>query len=600
MKKLLIIGLALLLLTGCGIHKPTEPSVTEPTLPPPTGMYEPDSTVEQQSGGAVRAYPLESDDYVGLASMGNKLLLIGYEGELTVLSGDLCEPVATVNAGRNLSASDPDLCATEMGVSFYLEDTRQLVVLNPQLQETARYTLPEGVQSKPAVSLDNNVVYYCMGQEIWELNMKTQIARMIKSQVCAEQQLTGLHFDDTVLACRVTDEDGNSNVIYISTQTGQTLSADKGLFWLETSGETYFAQRLDGVILQQIIGKLEGEPKSLNVEGVGLHLKGALPLGGVVSCQEDEVGQQLAFYNVESGKRTSMVTLREVQSPIALFADSRYMWILASEYRTGRTVLYRWDVAKSPVVDNTVYTGELKQDAEGIAQCKSRIENMNELYDVRIELWEEGGQTGDYAMTEEHQAEAIADMLDEMEAVLKLFPKDFLRKTVEAGWIRVQLVRSVGTDVPSVQYWHDGDCYVAITSAADVKFALLQGIACGIDTHVLGNSRDYDDWNNLNPKKFSYDNDYVLNELRTDLQYLEGEGMAFIDKLSMSYAHEDRSRIFAAAMLEDYSDVFKHETMQAKLRLLCEGIREAYGLEKSVDTYPWEQYLQKSLAYGKR
>jgi hypothetical protein len=39
--------------------------------------------------------------------------------------------------------------------------------------------------------------------------------------------------------------------------------------------------------------------------------------------------------------------------------------------------------------------------------------------------------------------------------------------------------------------------------------------------------------------------------------------------------------------------------MQAKLKLLCLGIREAYGLEKSAETYLWEQYLTESLAYSR-
>jgi len=605
MKRLLIITLALLLLAGCGTQTPTEPLNTlTPTVPDATGLYEPGNVVEQQSGGAVRAYPLNNGDYVGMAAMGNKLLLIGYEGEMTVLSGDDCEPVATLNVERNLLAMDPDLSASEMGVTYYLEKERQLVVLNPQLQESARLTLPEGTHGSPAVSLVSNRLYYCVGQEIWEMDMKTRITRMIRTQVCVDQQLTGLHFKDTVLSCRVTDEDHNSYTVYISTETGQTLSDDRGLFWLDTYEDSYVAQRLDGVILQRIVGKLEEEPKSLNVEMSGLLLTSALIQGGVVTCYEDEVGQRLAFYNTETGKRTSMVTLQGVQSPAAVYADSRFVWILASEYQTRRTVLYRWDVAKSPMVDGAVYTGELitgqKPDAEGLAQCKSRVQSLSETYDVRMELWEEGSQTGGYTMSAEYRTEALVPMLDGMEAVLKLFPEDFLRTTVTSGWIHVQLVRSVGTGAESVQYWHDGDCYVAITPEADPKFALLQGIACAIDTHVLGNSRDYDDWNDLNPKKFSYDNDYILNQMRTDLQYLEGEDMAFIDKLSMSFAHEDRSRIFAAAMLEGNKDIFKHEIMQAKLRLLCEGIREAYKLEKSVDTYPWEQYLEKSLAYGER
>jgi hypothetical protein len=30
------------------------------------------------------------------------------------------------------------------------------------------------------------------------------------------------------------------------------------------------------------------------------------------------------------------------------------------------------------------------------------------------------------------------------------------------------------------------------------------------------------------------------------------------------------------------------------------GIREAFDLEKSKDTFPWEQYLKESLAYTKK
>ena len=53
-------------------------------------------------------------------------------------------------------------------------------------------------------------------------------------------------------------------------------------------------------------------------------------------------------------------------------------------------------------------------------------------------------------------------------------------------------------------------------------------------------------------------------------------------------------------MMDGNKYLFELDIMQEKLMLLCKGIREAYKLEKSVDTYPWEQYLAKSLAYGKR
>ena len=50
-------------------------------------------------------------------------------------------------------------------------------------------------------------------------------------------------------------------------------------------------------------------------------------------------------------------------------------------------------------------------------------------------------------------------------------------------------------------------------------------------------------------------------------------------------------------MLKDNQELFAQEVMQKKLKLLCEGIREAYNLKKHTEILPWEQYLVESLAY---
>ena len=44
---------------------------------------------------------------------------------------------------------------------------------------------------------------------------------------------------------------------------------------------------------------------------------------------------------------------------------------------------------------------------------------------------------------------------------------------------------------------------------------------------------------------------------------------------------------------------FRSEVMQAKLMQICIGLREAFGLKKSGETFLWEQYLKESLAYTK-
>ena len=67
----------------------------------------------------------------------------------------------------------------------------------------------------------------------------------------------------------------------------------------------------------------------------------------------------------------------------------------------------------------------------------------------------------------------------------------------------------------------------------------------------------------------------------------------------MSFPKEDRARIMEYAMTEGNEEYFRSTTMQSKLKLLCEGIREAFKLKKSPETFLWEQYLNTSLAYTK-
>ena len=67
----------------------------------------------------------------------------------------------------------------------------------------------------------------------------------------------------------------------------------------------------------------------------------------------------------------------------------------------------------------------------------------------------------------------------------------------------------------------------------------------------------------------------------------------------MSFPTEDRSRLFANAMLEDNSEMFESSAMQKKLRSVCVALREAYDWQKVTEPFPWEQYLSKPIAAKK-
>ena len=118
-----------------------------------------------------------------------------------------------------------------------------------------------------------------------------------------------------------------------------------------------------------------------------------------------------------------------------------------------------------------------------------------------------------------------------------------------------------------------------------------------IDSVVLTQSNAYDRWDMLNPSDFVYDYDYVRNIDRDGSKYLQPGSEYFIDTYSMSFPKEDRARIMEYAMTEGNEAAFQSRAMQKKLLTLCEGIRDAFGLKKSPETFLWEQYLTASLAY---
>lgn len=597
MKRLLILFLAVLLLTGCGTQTSqettagtTEATVEETTVPEATGLYEENSTVEQQTKGAVRAYALEGNAYTGLLAMNDRLLLVAADGTLTVLRGEKCEVVATADTDLSAAWSGQELRAGEQGVGYYVEATREVVILDTKLQQIRRIALPEQLQGKPAIHLGQGEIFYCVDSEIRALDIETGISRLVRSHNCVSQELVGSYFDDSILGCRIVDSQGVESIVYLYAQTGQVVISDRSLGYLQTYGQDYFALRYEGTTLQRLFGSGEAQTMQLNVDSE--NLTAALALGGVVNYGVNEQGLYLEFYDLDSGKRSAQITIRDMGEPEVLLADENYLWILESQK------LYRWDVSASAIDEEAVYTTQLYTakypDATGLAKSKAKAEQLTEQYGVGIYIWENAANNVEgYALETEYQVDVINDALNRLEQVFAKLPAEVLEKTAK---LQVYLVRSIDGEKQCLQYWSGGECHMVITPE-NVEEAFLQGMGWAVDSRVLGNSRDFDTWDNLNPSGFTYTYDYAKNAQRENPEeYLEGDKRAFIDLESMSYPTEDRSRIFAAAMLEGNAEIFAGDTMQDKLLRLCEGIREAYDLEESTEDFPWEQYLEESIA----
>lgn len=592
MKKLLPVLLAvLILLAGCG-KQTADPTGTEPKPTQPTEQTKPLQ--------AVQTYTLEQAHYCDLRAMGNRLLLVGDDGTLCVVqetTGAVTAQVTTENPNLHLNPLHLDV--STQGVAYYVPDTHEVVLLNPQLQRNDRIALPDTIQGDPVIHLAANEVYYCMPGQILALDLQSGISRMVRSHSYADQQLLGNYFAGKMLCCRFTAANGSSEIFYISGETGQTLyEGDGGIHTLYTGADRYLAGRLDGVAPQWLVGSLEGECMAFLPQEQ--QYASALPMGGVVGYNPG-ADTILRYYDLESGICTSQATLSGTADPIAFQVAQNVVWVLT--HAGQQQALCRWDVSMTLTQESESCLAERitleNPDEAGLAACVERAEQMSETYDIEIAVWQDAlAVTGGHKAAAEYQVDTVNQMLDSLEAVLQQFPEGFLKKTLTKGDIYVNLVRAVNEDSSFQQFWLDGDCHMLIGCRENAGEAFLYGLGFALDSHILGNSRKLDNWNKHNPKDFDYSYE---DAPRADAeQYLGGEDPAFLEERAMYFPTNDRSSVFCYAMSPKGADAFESETMQAKLVSLCKGIREAYGLEKSEQTYPWEQYLAESLAYTKK
>lgn len=620
MKKFLLLLAALtLLLWGCGTDEPP-PATT--TAPAPTdsaqapGLYEPGSDLEALTAGAVRVYPLDNTGYFGVLPMGGDLLLFSGGGSttLTVLTGENLSIAAEAALHCAVYPEEASVQVTENGLGYYDEMDNAVVFLDRNLQEVSRVSMPQDAEGFPALSPDLNTIYYCAGNQIRALDIQSGISRLVKEQSRASQSLTGIYCDGSVLACLTADTDGNYTTVYLSTQTGQTLYSGDQIGQLETWGGSYFADLHSGGIHELVFGLTADQEATLIPRSYQAHVNPALALGGVVTADLTDSGWVLDYYDLASGLRTASVALPITDTVVEPVVDGAQnaLWFLICDADSGTQSLCRWDPALSAVSDDTIYTGTRytaeAPDTDGLARMEAEAARIGEAYGVEILLWKDALSMApsDYACSAEYLVDVYQRSLPQLEAALAKFPAGFLEETAKntpSGKIQIALLRSMEGDplygtldsVDSVQYWRNGEACVALALGGGLEQNLWHGLFHVIETRVYAAAVTYDDWEDLNPKGFRYDYDYIANLDRTDGQYLENASRAFIDTYSMSFPREDRARIFEYAMAEDRGDYFSSDTMQKKLKTLCTGIRKAYGLQKYEETLPWEQYLSEPL-----
>lgn len=617
-KRIGLLLLLALLLAGCRQDLPggTEPSTTVETTQPvetqPQGIYVPDSAVEERSFGAIGAYDPQEEQLLGIAFMGERLLVASREADavkLTLYEGREGVAVGTVYVSGSFRLDGAAVRISDSSISYYDEVNREVVLIGEDLLEKERVVLPAEVVGEPAVASDFSAVCYSTGSEVRVMDIKTGIVRLLREMAGQQVQTCLLCFDNSVLMCRITEGE-ESCTAFISAQTGETLDTDEELLSFSESADHYFAQRSSASITEQLFGTRGEEPRMLNPAAGEYECWDVPELSAALTAAPvADRGISLELYDLVSGKRTASVLLPDASAISAVTAEpsGEALWLMAEDTQ-GAAGIFRWELSESRVYNQTDYTSQRytreNPDTEGIAQCREKAEALSRTYGVDVIILEEDlVMSTNYTMTAEYQVRALKKGLSALETALSRFPEGFFKNLAEVtsdGVLHISIVQSIdsrGSEAgpAGMRYWVGNQEYIAITIYDEMEQGLYHEICHALDTFLMANSGVLDTWDTLNPEGFEYDYNFDAYQQRQESPYLTGKTRAFVDSYSMSYPKEDRARVFEYAMSGQHEEYFESDTMQAKLAMICKAIRDAFGWKEDPRQFPWEQYLAEPM-----
>ena len=617
MKRFIILTLLLcLVLCGCAesvpemTTEPTTPSQTEPAeVTPPTGCYDPDNEITALTSGAVQVFAPQMEEITGFLAMGSDVFLFsGRENTIiTKLSGAELSNTAMYTTGCAVLADDPSVNLSGKGLSYYDNVKREIVFLDTALREVSRVKLPEDITGSPVLSADRKTTYYCTAEGIRAMELEEGISRLIKQMSNENLSIRKLLMEDTILTCVVQSEQ-TTKILFVSTQTGETIRQINEDMFVSTCGSDYYAVVSEGAMQAMIYGN-GGNDQMLIPADLWPQARWYFESNHAALTRSFD--GRLDYYDLSGGKRTASLMMEDFNVLTVAEGEENVIYILGQYH--NQTLICAWNVSESVTEDDTVYTSRRytvsDPDTQGLKECQELAAQIGQKYNIEVLVGNDATavKSAEYLLETEYQVPMIRQELEKLDAWLAAFPEKFLAtaaKGTTSGIVRICLVRSVsGTpesgnppQMDGACFWIDENVYAAIPVGFTTEKTFYHTIFHVLETRIMSKSKYCYDWESHNPEEFAYDYQYGIYHDPSDMQYLEGENRAFIDHFSMTFPREDRATIMAYAMTEWNAEYFQSEIMQNKLIAICRGIRKAFGYEKSAEIFIWEQYLNEPLA----
>jgi len=608
----------LALLTGCAAHAPSsaDGALSEQSaIMESIDLYDPNSTLEAATQGAVRCFPLSDRPCEGLLPMADGILLVAPSTSTTAISKLAPESgriAVSAELPFVLSPQDTSLHPMESGFSCFDPAGQETYVLSEDLEITGRIPAPPGLTGSPILSGDGTTLYYSTQSAIRSMELETGISRILKEAAYPTQIVSGLQQSDAIVQCTIFDGTAQST-LFLSADTGTTLHISETLQQLQTSSAHYYAGIQEGSSLIWVFGRINDPVQTLLIPTINTFPYILPEIHAAIGLRQSPTGKvSLDYYELETGRRTASVSLNTETLPHSFVSSNDgSIWFLNHDETYGCDTLYRWNPELSAVTDDTQYTDAYftreAPDSEGIDRCIRYAQEMSQRYGIEVRVYQDADdvQPRDFRLTYEHLVPVLMQELEQLDKSLGNYPDGFLQTISQRfDGLTVCILRSfspISDNVPqdasnALQFWDGYHAYIALAAGTDTQKALYHELCHLIDTIVINECSAYDTWNQLNPTGFEYDYDYTANRQRNSTAYLLDSSRYFVDMYSMSFPKEDRARIMECSMTPGNAYLFQTNAMQDKLKTLCTGIREAFAMEDCTEVFLWEQYLHRPLA----
>ncbi len=597
MKRILSLLLLVCLLAGCApsgeilaqSNAPTAETTAVPTEAP-------------TESGLKALIAVQMPDCLGIAAMGGDVLVFGKE-KLTILDGATLETLVTERIPGLPEPHSGLVHVRSDRVAYFDLKAHRLVVLGTNLRESLRMDMPEDIVGSVCLSPDWKTVYYCTASGVRALEIGSGISRPVKEQANEWLGTVGVVLDGTVLHCMESTVRGDRKSVLLRVETGELLYEGAPLTDLQSKDGCVYGVVDHNSVQEIVFGEHEDTLKNLWASAVPENIALFPQWEGAVLTDRGEHGLTATLYHLKSGRKTAAVPVTDAQTvrSIAAGEDNGAIWLLSGER------VYRWYPALSPVADENGYTAARitreKPDIASLAAMEGVAARLGSRYGISIMLGENAAVAAPqgYSFETEYIPQAYQKALVQLETLLSGFSAGFFAKAAEKSQnqiLTLVLVRGIygseavgeRSSAPGTQYWKDGNLYVALQLGREFIQYFYHELGHVIDTRVLSTSTAYDEWETLNPPGFQYDNTYELYANRADSPWVQDSW--FIDSYSMSFAVEDRCRIFEYACQPGNEALFAFPQLQSKLQQLCSGIRQTFGLTDADGAPLWEQYLQ--------